>query len=385
MFIPAPGQQPPQITIKMERPQAMSYADEERLPVIQELPDPFRMDDGKRVVTGEDWAKRREQIKAMLLFYEYGHLPSPCAVRVQSSSSFINNRGARQERVMLCCGPHDEVTFSLDFLIPQGKPGPFPILLTGDAGTTPIPAEVVARGYILAQFDRTKIAPDDASHDKGVYALYPDSDAGALAAWAWGYHRVVDYLLTRPDVDSKRIAIAGHSRGGKAVLLAGALDERVALTIANQSGTGGASPFRLQSKNSESLEKITARFGYWFHPRLRTFAGREDQLPFDQHFLMALVAPRALLLNSALQDPYANPHSTQQTFLAAQQVFKFLGASDKIGSHIRDGGHAFNESDWHALLDFADQQFFQRPAITNFAGMTAGDAAAFSWRAPHPQ
>lgn len=124
-------------------------------------------------------------------------------------------------------------------------------------------------------------------------------------------------------------------------------------------------------------------FPYWFHPRLQDFAGREERLPFDQHFLMALVAPRALLITSALGDVWANPEGTQQTYKAAQQVFGFLGAGHKIGSHYREGGHAQSADDWRTLLDFADSQFFGKPTATQFDGLAFPNApAAFSWEAP---
>jgi len=222
MTIYTPGMEAPTAALSAEVRRVASLPDVERLPIIKELPNPFVLESGKPVATKDDWAERRREIRAMLLGYEYGHLPPPGEVRAQASSSLVNNWGARQEHITLSCGPQGAVAFGLDLLIPQGRPGPFPIILTGDAGLTPIPAEVVARGTILAQFDRTQIAPDEASRSKGVYALYPDADWGALAAWAWGYGRVVDYLLTRPDVDAERVAIAGHSRGGKAVLLGGA-------------------------------------------------------------------------------------------------------------------------------------------------------------------
>ncbi len=363
-----------------------TYPDVPNLPSVKDLPDPFVLSSGKRITARSEWTERRMQIQDMLLHYEYGHLPpSPANLKATALSSTPASSGkALEDKVLITCGPNNAVKLHLDLLIPQGKQGPFPVILTGDPGPTPIPGEVVRRGYILAQFDRTELAPDDASRDKGVYPLYPQHDWGALAAWAWGYSRAVDYLLTRPDVDAKQIAIAGHSRGGKAVLLAGALDERIALTAPNESGTGGASPFRLPGKGSESVAKITGRFGYWFHPRLREFVGHEDQLPFDQHFLMAMVAPRALYLNVAMEDPYSNPLSTQQTYWAAKQVYAFLGSSERIGWRSREGGHSFDADDWRALLDFADAQFFLRPVQTKFNILPFPSVTpAFSWQAPH--
>ncbi|BCM93758.1 carbohydrate esterase [Abditibacteriota bacterium] len=375
-----------QQTVWSEKPTPiMPIPDVQQLPFIKELPDPFDRGDGQRIKTQGDWKQQRERLKALLLFYQYGHLPPPPGnvrqIGVYSRASADGR--ARHEHILLSCGPRGGLEFSLDLLVPQNKMGPFPVILTGDMGETPIPDEVVGRGYILARFDRTRFAPDTDSRVSGLYGLYPDFDGGALAAWAWGYSRAVDYLLTRPDIDSKRIAFAGHSRGGKAVLLAGALDDRIALTVPAQSGTGGASPYRIGGKNSESLAKITGRFGYWFHPRLKSFVGREERLPFDQHFLLSLVAPRSLLMLSGRQDPYMNPDSTNASFLAAKQVFGFLRAENKIGSYVRDGGHSFGEADWRVMLDFADLQFFGQPTSTNFEGLpVAEETLPFSWRAP---
>jgi len=175
--------------------------------------------------------------------------------------------------------------------------------------------------------------------------------------------RVVDYLMTLPEVDSGKVALTGHSRAGKVALLAGALDERIAMVVPNGSGAGGAGCFRVEEKGVETLELITQpeRFGYWFHPRLREFAGRIDRLPFDQHFLKALVAPRLLLSTDALGDQWANPLGTQQTYLAAQPVFDFLDVPDHNAIHFREGGHDMLEEDWDAILDFAGHHFQGKP------------------------
>jgi hypothetical protein len=192
---------------------------------------------------------------------------------------------------------------------------------------------------------------------------YPDHDWGTLAIWAWGAMRIVDYLESRDDVDRQRIGIAGHSRGGKMALLAGALDERFSLVAANGSGCGGAGCFRFGTNGVETLELITRkdRFGYWFHPRLREFADGECRLPIDQHFMKALVAPRALICTDALDDQWANPEGNRTTSRAAQVAFDLLDASDKNGLHFREGQHDMTRVDWQAILDFADWHFFGRP------------------------
>jgi acetyl esterase/lipase len=167
-------------------------------------------------------------------------------------------------------------------------------------------------------------------------------------------------------VDRQHIAVTGHSRGGKAALLAGALDERIALTAPNASGCGGAGCYRVLGEKSEDIAAITNRFSYWFHPRLKEFVSHVDQLPFDQHSLKALVAPRAQLSTEGLDDLWANPYGTQVSFVAARKVYEFLGAAGKIGIHFREGKHAHTAEDWQALLDFADLQFFGKNTETRF-------------------
>ena len=345
-----------------------------------QLPDPFALANGTRVATPAQWRAHRATIKAQLAHYEYGELPPiPLNVRVIEKSATPEG-----EHLRLSCGPKNALKFALDLRFPHTQTGPFPVLICGDglfdAAKT---AQVLARGYALAQFARADFAPDDASHNAGICAFTPETRCGVLGAWAWGYGRVVDYLLTRPDIQADHLAVVGHSRGGKAALLAGALDERIALTVGAQSGTGGASPYRIGGKKSESLAQITRRFGYWFTPNFQDFAGRENALPFDQHFLLALIAPRALLLLNSTQDPYSNAPAAQQSFLAAREVFTFLGASTCSATFTRAGGHFFGPDDCRVLLDFADQQFFARPASEDFSGQIfANETPQFSWRAP---
>ena len=336
-----------------------------------QLPDPFALQNGARVSTPAQWRAHRDDIKAQLARYEYGELP-PIPLNVRVIARTITADG---EHLRLSCGPNSALTFALEVKFPRNRTGPFPVLITGDAlfkadeeATAPAVAQVLARGYALAQFSRADFAPDDATHNAGIYALYPDTRCGVLGAWAWGYGRVVDYLVTRPDIQVDHIAIVGHSRGGKAALLAGALDKRIALTAGAQSGTGGASPYRIMGKGSESLEKATARFGYWFAPDFQKFAGRENELPFDQHFLLALVAPRSLLLLNSLADPYTNAPAAHQSFLAAREVFTFLNASTLHRQfHARRRTFLRAPDDCRVLLDFADRQFFSQPSNTDFS------------------
>lgn len=337
----------------------------DEMPEIKELPDPFLMNDGTRVRTTEDWAKRREEIKALILYYEYGHMPPAprnVTAKVLSSETIYNGR-AIKKHILLSLGPDKKIKVNVGMIIPKGQ-GPFPVILKNDRRifNVPIAEQLVSRGYIVADYSRIDLDPDQNNAVGPAQAAYPDYDWATLAVWAWGGMRVIDYLVTLDIVDKEKIAFTGHSRGGKTALLAGALDERIALTAPNGSGCGGAGCYRYQGPRSETLDDITkpSRFAYWFHPRFRSFAGEETRLPFDQHFVKALVAPRALISIDALGDLWANPYGTQQSHRGAQPVFEFLGASDKLGIYFRSGGHAQNEDDWRTLVDFADKIFFDK-------------------------
>ncbi|MDQ3438866.1 MAG: S9 family peptidase, partial [Planctomycetota bacterium] len=211
----------------------------------------------------------------------------------------------------------------------------------------------------------------------------PEGDFGALAAWAWGYHRAIHLLVALPQVDKQKIAITGHSRGGKAVLLAGVTDERVALTAPNNSGCGGAGCYRVQGPKSEDLARILTVFPFWFTPRLKEFIGRENELPFDQHSVKALVAPRALLTTEALADYNANPAGTLQSHRAAREVYAFLGQPDRIAIDFREGGHEHGPADFMVLLDFADQVLLNKPLRRDWNANPFPDhPAAYTWTAP---
>jgi len=355
-----------------------------RLPAIEELPDPFLRPDGTRVRTPHEWTEQRGHLIRLVLHYEYGELPpNPRSVVGDSPRAIsLRSAGARQTSVRLTMGPGHELSVRLILTVPQGS-GPFPVIVRGDLGwgrTKPrIAAAIVERGYVLADFDRTDVAQDGPVEDR-IYDACPSFRSGRIAAWAWSFHRVIDYLVTLPFVDAARIAVTGHSRGGKAALLAGAIDERIALTVPNNSGCGGAGCYRLQAQGSEDIAAITATSPYWFHPRLRQFVADVNRLPFDQHTVKALVAPRALLTTEALGDAWANPKGTQQSHVAAREVFAFLEAEHRLGIRFRPGPHKHRLDDWIALLDFADEQFFGRSPFDRLAFADA--ERGFAWRAP---
>ena len=371
-------------------PAAAEMPTVDKLPDIKKLPDPFLMNNGKRVKTRADWTKRRKEIKAMMLYYQYGRMP-PAPKNVTAkvlSSESVYDGGATKKHVLLSMGPGKKVKVNVGIIIPKGK-GPFPVILKNDSRifNVPIAEEVIKRGYIVADYIRTDLDPDRKAAVGPAQQAYPDYDWATLSVWAWGGMRVIDYLLTLDVVDRKRIVFTGHSRGGKTALLAGALDERIALVVPNGSGCGGAGCYRYEGESAESLEKITQprRFSYWFHLRFRDFADKETKLPFDQHFLKALVAPRALISVDALGDLWANPYGTQQSHRGAQPVFDFLGTGDKLGIYYRKGGHSQSRDDWRTLVDFADKIFFGKTPAggKRFDKLPFADAPKpFSWSVP---
>ena len=342
------------------------------MPVF-DLPDLFTFTNGQRLTSLAGWPARRQELMNMILQIEYGQIPPAAPVHAESLKTHPANQfgEAQHTRFRLVIATNPQISFELDLLIPISDQ-PRPVVLNGDACWSYITDEiaqlVLRRGYILATFDRTKIVPDapDPMRKAGLYAAFERMDFGALAAWAWGYYRAVDFLLTLPEVDRRHIAITGHSRGGKSVLLAGATDERIALTNPNDSGCGGTSCYRRQAAGSETLADILRRFPFWFSPRFSAYLGRETELPFDQHSLKALVAPRCLLDTEALGDLWANPSGAWHTHVAAQVLYGFLGAEDKIAIWYREGQHEHSLADFTALLDFTDGQFFGRPLALRY-------------------
>lgn len=368
-------------------PQSRLFPAIDDLPVQKELPDPFLRPDGKRIAAPREWKLLREHWLTLVLHYEYGELPpKPRGVRAETVAEreLSDLKAVRTEYRL-----HIDTPVPLDTRLLLFRPrrrARLPVIVDGDLGwgepQEEIVKEVLKRGYALAFFDRTQIAPDSAER-KGVYQAYPEYEGGRLAAWAWGYHRAVDFLLAQPDVHPKRIVVTGHSRGGKTALLAGATDERIALTAPNNSGCGGAGCYRVQAQGSETIADILRNFPYWFHSRFAQFIGKVERLPFDQHIVKALVAPRALLSTEALADLWANPEGTQVTYLAAKEVYRFLGAEERIGIWFRQGGHEHSLADWQALLDFTDWQLLGKPPARAFDKLAFPPREdAYSWRAP---
>ena len=197
---------------------------------------------------------------------------------------------------------------------------------------------------------------------------------GALAAWAWGASRCLDYLVTDPAVAADRVAVIGHSRGGKTVLWAAAEDQRFALACSNDSGCGGAALSRRRVPHRETLPVINRAFPHWFDANFKRYNDREDELPVDQHELIALIAPRAVAVASASEDLWADPRGEYLSVVHARPVYRLFG-HDALGAapempaigdalhgdgahyHLREGKHNLALVDWQAYWDFVDRTF----------------------------
>jgi hypothetical protein len=233
----------------------------------------------------------------------------------------------------------------------------------------------VDRGYAVATLFCGDVEPDSPAATNGVREiLFPSrgvTNCGTIAAWAWGLHRVVDYLSADKDIDKHRIAVTGHSRLGKAAIVAAAFDERIALAAPLQSGTGGVAPSRGNAK-SESVTRINTQFPHWFCDEFKTFNDQPERLPFDQHWLIALCAPRPVLVGCAQEDLWANPPGQFEMLKAADKVYRLVGTDglavtkmpevnqvidSTLGYFIRPGKHSMTKGDWKVFLDYADKHF----------------------------
>lgn len=388
-----------------------------QLPLHPDLPDPLVMLNGDRVTTKEQWVeKRRPELKTLFQHYMYGKFPKAAKVTakvVRQDREYFGGKATKKE-VLLTVGPSENPKIHLLLVIPNKRKGPAPVFvgmnfcgnaMLVDDPDVPLPTswiypnypgvknnrateasrgkqkdvwaleQSVDRGYAVATFYNGDIDPDQKEKREGLQPWlrsqlkeHGPNDFGTIAAWAWGVHRVVDYLVTDDDLDAKRIAVVGHSRLGKTALLAGAFDERIALSIPHQAGCGGTAPSR--GKVGESVAKINAGFPHWFCGEFKEFNKEPERLPFDQNCLVALCAPRPVLFSNAVEDQWANPTGQFEVLQAADGVYKLLGvkgldtktmpaenvlSAGTLGYYIRTGKHSMTQGDWQVFLDYADK------------------------------
>jgi hypothetical protein len=238
---------------------------------------------------------------------------------------------------------------------------------------------ILAKGYAVATVYRGDIDPDyDDGFKNGIQGIYPElqnrgDNFATVAAWAWGLSRILDYLETDKAIDAKHVAVFGFSRLGKAALWAGATDERFPLVISNESGAGGAKLFHYTA--GENIRRLCTKFPHWFCGNFRKYIDQDSILPFDQHMVIALIAPRPVYVASALGDSNSNPEAEFWGAKGADPVYRLLGTDGlpamawpavntpvvgRIAYHVRPGGHNVTDYDWTQYLSFADK-YLKKP------------------------
>ena len=341
--------------------------------------------------------ERRKEILELFRSEEYGRIYDETSLSVShrvadSSPGFMDGRAVRKIIEIIVKRKNREFIIPFCVFIPnEAENKPVPAILTiniralNDSdpqrkALSPFwPAEMmVARGYAAAAIVSHDIAPDYAENfTTRFHRLFPEfvssrpPDAwGTITAWAWGMSRAIDYLVSDPLIKGGEIAIAGHSRGGKTSLWCGAQDPRVSLVISSCSGCSGAAITR--GKTGEHVKDITDQFPFWFCGNYRKYRDREDTIPFDQHMLLALIAPSPLYLSERTKDTWCDPRAEYESLKQVQSVYKLyskgggLGdmpgpeegiVSGNLGFHLRSGAHNLDEYDWERYLNFCDRHF----------------------------
>ncbi|MCH8494378.1 MAG: hypothetical protein LAT57_01940 [Balneolales bacterium] len=358
-----------------------------------ELPDALKMTNGATVQNVDQWSEQRQALMELLRTEMYGQRPGPpeqlnFRTQIEDENAM---KGNATMRVVTVESEHNgrEHDFEVVLFLPNNSEAPVPMFLllnnraydntdpTRDTKSDFWPAEeVIGRGYGIAAIQNRSLAPDDtAGFTEGVIRLF-EGDAisqrspdawGAVAAWGWGASRVMDYFELADEIDHTRVAVLGHSRGGKASLWAGAEDERFALVISNNSGSGGAALSRRMY--GEDIRALN-RFTHWFNDNFKKYSENEVGMPFDQHFLISLIAPRAVYVGSADQDLWADPKGEFLGLAHASPVYKLYNydvvdtnqmppldtpvSFGPRGYHVRSGIHNLTLQDWTYYMDFAD-------------------------------
>lgn len=394
--------------------------DESKVPYYK-LPDPLVFNNGKPVKTAKDWSKRRIELYSVFEKEMYGKIPegkvTSTFAEISKDEDACQGKALRREIKLTLHRNEKEVVLNLLLYLPksvQRSPlflgynfsgnhtvseekgiqiasswvrnnsamGISNNLSTEAARGTDSPSwplnEIIKRGYGIATLYYGDVDPDfDDGFQNGVHALFnakrDSSSWGSIAAWAWGLSRVMDYLEKNKAVDSRKVVVFGHSRLGKAALWAGASDPRFAMVISNESGSGGAA-LSLR-KYGETITRTNTSFSHWFCGNFKKFNNKEETLPFDQHELLALIAPRPLYVSTAEEDRWGDPKGSFLSCIAASPVYQLLGKEGfpgttmpglespvvgTIGYHIRPGKHDVKPYDWYCFMNFADSYFNRR-------------------------
>ena len=375
--------------------------DEARVPAYH-LPPLLVSSEARPITTAEEWfGVRRPQILSLFGNLVYGTVPtpeSPIKVTfdvVKTNGEFMNGLGTRKDVRIRFENAKGAAEMWVLVFVPKGAVKPVPAFLLHSFGNTrgdgfdPHPerrgnlrngtplGDLFKRGFgFVAIYQADLVGHNEVEFLKGIHPLFyragqsfpKASEWGVISAVAWGASRTMDYLETDPDIDARRIAIMGHSKMGKATLWAAAQDQRFALAISAQSGCAGAALWR--RKYGETLEKMVTRFPYWLCRNAWKFMNNEDDLPVDQHMLLACIAPRPVYVHSGVGDTWADPRGEYLSAYHASEVYRLLGKKgldsevsppvgeaiikSEVGYHNRAGGHSIEPFDWQKFLEFAE-------------------------------
>lgn len=387
------------------------------------LPNPFIFDDGTPLSKPEDWDKRRKEIYKTAVELQYGtQPPKPEFFKVEPI--YMAGLG-KLNTFRITAGTKGKQTSFTMTVFRTRKAGKFPVVIDGDLCFPYAYNEKWVNHFIdndinFVTFNRTELWPDIARYnldnamvetDCGLYKsgekiiaamengerqgplaeIYPEYTFGTIGAWAWGYSRCLDALEILDFTDLDCVTFTGHSRGGKTAMLAGALDERAHIVNPNGACAGGCSCYRLQitairedgnTETSEPISNIFHHFPMWMGQELRPYIDNEENLPFDAHFLKAMVAPRILFVSEGASDIMSNPIGSWQTTMGAKEVYKFLGCEENLLWYFRRGGHGQNDEDLVQLVNIIKNFYEAQPLNDKFYKLSfKKPELAFDWRA----
>ena len=369
-----------------------------------ELPDPFLKEDGTRIADKQEWPRQRARLRKLLEEHFYGTVPG----RPENMKSRVLETSAAdgtvRETVRLMTGPGAAVCFNIHASRKEGMKAAPCVVFLQHGWDRPYMAEAaLKKGYAFITLEIGEAAPDDPLtwNKGGCGKAYPDFTWRSVAMWGWLESRVIDWLETEDFCDPGKIIVTGHSRMGKGTCACGVFDDRPAVVAPAGSGCGGMASLRLSgSRLGEGVgmsERIGImlredRFFYWLTDEAASYGSpdglkpyRENECPYDANTIGAVIAPKPLILTEGADDTWINPYGTQTAWLAAGEVYRFLGAPELLGIRYREGGHMYADEDFDAVLRFAGKVFGEETDIGNIK--TAGKEgpefkAGYSWSCP---
>ena len=312
----------------------------------------------------EKLREQRKDILNLLCENEYGFLPpepdSAEYEHLEQRQSFCAGKVLFRKTEIALTYNGRKADFPVYEALPKGISHPPAFVFLNFRSSVPdeyYPTEEITdSGFAVYSVCYTDITGDNGDFSSGIAKLFFDGDErtdtapGKIALWAWAASRVLDYVIADGTADAGRVAVIGHSRLGKTALLAGASDERFCSAISNDSGCAGAALER--GKSGERIADITRVFPFWFCKKYASWSEREDEMPFDQHLLLSLIAPRKLYIASAAEDLWADPAAEGRSFEIMKELYSSLGCPENLGRHVREGGHYLSRADWARFIEF---------------------------------